>query len=140
MMFRWLLILVLALTASMAVQAKYKKQWRLECTGEAQSSGSLIVTIRKTGFRSGVAADVPVERGMTSEEIAQTIEYALGSATNNTVVLDKNGESCDFIVQSSDSDDRLSLELTQNTVAGVDMQIHSDDSAAFNSKLVNADN
>ncbi len=120
--------LIASISFASVVSADSKNIWHVQCTGDAQSVGSLLIEFRK-GRLKPTLLDVPVERGMIQADIAKSISYVLNAASEEEFDIKPIGE-CHFLVEARDTERNFSLKLVDNSVKGVALELSEGEAAA----------
>lgn len=108
----------LALLASLAVHAApLENKWRLQFSGNAESSGTIVIAITP-GKGEPVSVPVGVEDGTSENRVAKRVRDALRDAVGERYKVERDdGE--DVLVKRRLGEQRFNVQVTSNTVRGV---------------------
>jgi hypothetical protein len=113
------LVLLAGLGAIGAAQARPSNKWRLECSGNAESSGAIVLRLAPRGAEA-VEVTVEIPRRTGENHVARMIRDALKTdpraAARWRVEVD-DGE--DVLVKKRRGQPDFDLEVVGNTVRGV---------------------
>jgi hypothetical protein len=111
-------IACLALLASLAVHAApLENKWRLQFSGNAESSGTIVIAIAPS---EGDAVSVPVDikDGTSENGVAKRVRDVLRDSVGERYKVERDdGE--DVLVKRRFGEQRFNVSITSNTVKGV---------------------
>jgi len=124
---RWFLRATVAATALAwlaTAQAAPSNKWRIKVDGEADTAGSLQLTVTPEGGTSQ-QIDVPVAKDLHENHVARLIRDALKKAIGKDYHIEiDDGE--DVLIKKRLGKPRLDLQLTGNSVQGIKLKEHTE--------------
>lgn len=113
------LLAALLLVAASAVDARPSNQWRLECSGNAESAGTITLVMAPRG-EPELSFEIPVRHRTSENGVARTIRDALDAdprASERWRIEVDDGE--DVLVKKRRGQPEFDLRIGGNTVKGV---------------------
>lgn len=121
---RWFVgAVAVLLTGWLAIaQADPSNKWRIKVDGEADTAGSIQLTLAPVGGTAQVV-DVPVTKGLHENHVARLIRDALKRAIGKDYHVEiDDGE--DVLVKRRMGKPDLDLQVTGNSVQGIKLKQH----------------
>lgn len=113
---RFALASLLALSALTASAAENK--WRMQFSGNAESDGSVDITVTPKGDEPPVVVSIPVTKGTSENGVARAVRDGLRAGLPKGYKVERDdGE--DVLVKRRMGTARFTLKVTGNTVKGV---------------------
>lgn len=109
-----LMLLTLALTA----QASPSNKWRLEFSGNAESSGAIVLRISPVGG-TPIDATIEIEDGTSENGVAKAVVKSLKTQLPESGYHIERDDGEDVLLKKKSSAADFDVEIVSNTVKGV---------------------
>lgn len=105
-------------TAVPAAAEDASNKWRLQCSGNAESSGEIVLAIEPKGA-TALEVKVPVAKGTSENRVAQTIRDALTLQLPENAYKVEVDDGEDVLIKKKGSTPNFGFRVVSNSVSGV---------------------
>ncbi len=121
MKFLQLIILLLLLPLSYA-HAAYENNWRIQCSGNAESAGTIVFELKKGWFKPAQRISIDVALGTSENNVSRRIRDVFRATVGKDYKVESDdGE--DVLVKNRWLRGRFSLKVAENSVRGVRLNL-----------------
>ncbi len=109
---------LLLLIASLAVEASPSNKWRLQCSGGANSDGTIVLLISPEGG-TPVEATIAIKKGKGENDVAQAITKGLQTQLSKDHFKVERDDGEDVLIKNRGGAPKFDVTIVSNDVKGV---------------------